>query len=70
MTFDTQKTWLAMNCVEAAAALGYNDLILTHANKAELDALFRKWATEWESRWPLDRKPSELDRVLIQERAA
>ena len=44
MKFDEMKTWQAMNCIEAAAALGFNDLLLTTANKAALHKLFCGWA--------------------------
>lgn len=50
MTFDNTKTYSALTIIEHAAALGYNDLILTQANKNELHALFCKWSAEWEAR--------------------
>ncbi len=50
MTFNNIKTCAALTIIENAAALGYNDLILTHANKAELDTMFKRWSAEWEAR--------------------
>jgi hypothetical protein len=56
MNFDNTntKTYSALTIIEHAAALGYNDLILTQANKSELDKLFRKWSAEWEARRKLN----------------
>jgi hypothetical protein len=59
MKFDEMKTWQAMNCIEAAAALGFNDLLLTTANKVELHKLLCGWAerhADLRARWAAEDK--------------
>jgi hypothetical protein len=46
MIFDEAKVWRAMNAIEAAAALGFNDMVLCDSDKAHISDYLKKRALE------------------------
>lgn len=50
MIFDDMKVWRAMNAIEAAAALGFNDMVLCEADKAHIREYLKARAIEQEQR--------------------
>ena len=46
MNFDATNTWRAMNGIAELAALGFNGLLLSTMQKAELEDLLKQWARD------------------------
>ena len=46
ITFDATNTWRAMNGIAELAALGFNGLLLSTMQKAELEDLLKQWARD------------------------
>jgi hypothetical protein len=59
MKFDDTKVWHAMNIIEQAAVLGFNDVPLSIEDKAKIESLLKRRAIEWDQM----RSVKQLDKV-------